>query len=452
MNQEESTELTFPQGLFHGKELNFRITADQKWVSAFDIIQYAGGQKYPQKVWERLMETYKNEITTICRYSKFGKKGTPVVNAKGLVKLLMWIPGDLAKQFRSTAANILVRYLGGDTTLCQEIETINELHIASPNNNGSIFRNDETVQKNLLFTQDQLNNSKNLLTYFGEKTNIFYMFLIYSNGKFYIKFGIVHLRDFKVRFMEHCKEFNTENICCVFAIQCKEVTKLESEFKKTLFYMLNKKEIQKSNGSGFHTEIFELDSDITSNKIKTEIMKVVGDRIIDPPPTYSYNPTQICNLDIEKEKTLQEKERTKQIEESEKTKRLQIEFEMKKMEQFEESEKNKRLQIEFEMKKMEQNNSSRIGIDIIEPALVVENNVHFQWFVEHVRYRENSLLNLTDLCVAKEGKKLSSRPASVVKNEMENFIKTTFPDIKHEYTDSSLKKIRYKGWLHLYIV
>ena len=77
MNQEESTELTFPQGLFHGKELNFRITADQKWVSAFDIIQYAGGQKYPQKVWERLMETYKNEITTICRYSKFGKKGTP---------------------------------------------------------------------------------------------------------------------------------------------------------------------------------------------------------------------------------------------------------------------------------------------------------------------------------------------------------------------------------------
>lgn len=129
--------LKFPEGIFKGKEP--RIT--KEYVSVYDIISVAGNQKNPRKVWERLKEMYNEEVVSFCYNLKFpgpGQRETPCINAKGLVKLLMWIPGKLAQEFRNQTADIMIRYLGGDTTLINEIKVTNNLHIQ--NGENDIFR------------------------------------------------------------------------------------------------------------------------------------------------------------------------------------------------------------------------------------------------------------------------------------------------------------------------
>jgi len=249
------------------------------------------------------------------------QRETPVVNAQELVLLLMKVPGEKAKQFRSAGANILVRYLGGDTTLIEEVQAINEAHIQNPDSQVAIFRNSDIVQQNLSFTRDQINQSKKLITKYGDKSDIFYTMLFNYEQTQYVKFGIVHTRPLQIRYLEHEKEF--EKICCVSAIQCKEVSKVESEFKKTSFCLSNKSQVPKSDGVGYHTEVFQLTENITLDTIKKEIIDTIGDRALDPlPPNYN----ELTNIDIEKEKTKQiELQSQSQVEiEQEKTKQIEL--------------------------------------------------------------------------------------------------------------------------------
>jgi len=190
-------------GEFAGREHEIRITPD-KMISVIDFIRVVGGQKKPQNVWYDIKKKYKNELGTFCSQYKFpgqGKTTGPVINVQGMVKLLFLLPGDLAKQFRSKSAEVMIRYLGGDLTLIDEIKAIDQVHINNPNNNLQVFR--EEVKTQLLLNFDQMNHSSHLLLYFGGKTYIFYTLLVLYDGKWYIKFGIVHIRDFFDRFKEH---------------------------------------------------------------------------------------------------------------------------------------------------------------------------------------------------------------------------------------------------------
>jgi len=140
--------MKFPQGIFAGKEP--RIT--KEYVSVFDIIKVAGGQKNPKETWKNLMKIHEEEVVQFCDYLKFpgaGQRETPCVNAKGLVKLLMWIPGKLAQEFRNQTADIMIRYLGGDTTLINEIKHTDQLHIQ--NGESNIFR--KVIKKKLQYDE-----------------------------------------------------------------------------------------------------------------------------------------------------------------------------------------------------------------------------------------------------------------------------------------------------------
>ena len=46
----------------------------------------------------------------------------PVITLEGALKLITWLPGDMAKDYRSKACSILTCYLGGDSSLVEEIE------------------------------------------------------------------------------------------------------------------------------------------------------------------------------------------------------------------------------------------------------------------------------------------------------------------------------------------
>lgn len=323
----QNSELTF-SGVFKGRENEIRITED-KMISAFDFIKVVGGHKKPKNVWYDIEKRYKNELALFSGQFKFpgrGKTLTPVINVNGMVKLLFWLPGEMAKKFRSTSAETMIRYLGGDLSLLDEIKTIDNEHNTNPNNIAKFFR--EEVNSNKLFNKDQINHSNNLINHFKDKKDIFYMFSFKYLEEWYSKFGIVgEVREFYNRVLEHQKEF--EDICFHLVLQCNNVYKIENEFKETSIYSINKTKIPKKNG-GYHVEILKLSEIVTTESIKNEMIRVAGDRILDPPPEYSELNTKDLSLDIEKEKTkqIELQEQTKQIEIQEKTKQLQLELEI----------------------------------------------------------------------------------------------------------------------------
>jgi hypothetical protein len=320
--EQELIQLKF-DGIFKGKEKEIRITPNKE-ISVFDFIKVVGGQAQPRKTWLDIEKKYKKEVVTFCNNFKFEGKGqrlTPVVNVQGMVKLLFWLPGELAKQFRSKSAEVMIRYLGGDTTLIDEIKSIDQEHINNPNNIAQVFRNEVTERQ--LFNQDQINTSKRLINYYGDKRDIFYMFSFKYLEEWYAKYGMVgEVRNFHQRVQQHISEF--QDICFHNVLQCSNINKVESDFKETAIFQMNKVKIPKKYG-GNHTEVIKLSEIVTTEIIKEEMIKVAGDRMLDPPPRYTQ---QIENgtgtsLEVEKERSDQERERTKQKE---------IELEIKRME------------------------------------------------------------------------------------------------------------------------
>ena len=69
-----------------------------------------------------------------------GQRDTPVTDARGLVMIMNLLPGRQAAQFRMKAADVLVRYLGGDRTLISEIQRNASAQDALPEDNiGRLF-------------------------------------------------------------------------------------------------------------------------------------------------------------------------------------------------------------------------------------------------------------------------------------------------------------------------
>jgi hypothetical protein len=97
-------------------------------VAVFDVLQLITGcaRNNARVLWLRLLEAHP-ELATICSQFKFNTRGrgchqeTPAVDAKGMVQVLMALPGPAAVQFMLKAADVLVRYLGGDETLAAEV-------------------------------------------------------------------------------------------------------------------------------------------------------------------------------------------------------------------------------------------------------------------------------------------------------------------------------------------
>jgi hypothetical protein len=329
-------------GVFHGREKEIRITSN-KMISVFDFIKVVGGQKDPYSTWNRILNEHKDEVQAFCTNLKFpgsGQKLTPVVNVQGMVKLLFWLPGETAKQFRSKSAEVMIRYLGGDLTLIDEIKAIDQCHVENPNNVAQMFR--EEVNNNNLLNFNQINNSNQLLSYFGSKTNVLYMLIFYLSEKWYLKFGIVNVRPFFERYNEHVLELGPD-ICVIDAFQSPDITIIESEHKSTPFFRQHKTILPKKTGVGNHTEIYELTETLTYQMIKTEILKTAGERITDPPPSYvaiENNGELTKQIECQElTKQIECQELTKQIQYQELTKQMEIELEIKK--------------IEWEMKKME---------------------------------------------------------------------------------------------------
>jgi len=116
-------------------------------VSVYDIMcaicHY--DSRHVQTYYSRLC-AHHPDVRTNCVAIKFsgqGQRATPCTDAKGLVMIMNLLSGANAAQFRLKAADVMVRYLGGDQTLISEIQRNAAVQGALPDDNiGRLFAED----------------------------------------------------------------------------------------------------------------------------------------------------------------------------------------------------------------------------------------------------------------------------------------------------------------------
>lgn len=116
-------------------DATIRVTEDGRF-SVYDVIRVACGSKNPWQIWggdktkrkgrqRGLSERYPELLRNTEEFKFSGRGGaarpTPVITKQGLIELLQVLPGEVGAKFRKETAQIILRYLDGDTTLADEV-------------------------------------------------------------------------------------------------------------------------------------------------------------------------------------------------------------------------------------------------------------------------------------------------------------------------------------------
>jgi hypothetical protein len=106
--------------------VRFTWIEQTQYISVRDLIMVMCDQNNDRagKTWRNFDEARKQELASSLKVYKFpgqGQQEMAVISFKGAIKLLMWLPGEKAKIFRSKAADILTRYYAGDKTLLRDV-------------------------------------------------------------------------------------------------------------------------------------------------------------------------------------------------------------------------------------------------------------------------------------------------------------------------------------------
>jgi prophage antirepressor-like protein len=80
---------------------------------------------------------------------------------------------------------------------------------------------------------------------------------------------------------------------------------------------------------------------------------------------------------------------------------------------------------------------------------LLKDNQFYQWLDKNVILQKGSVLRLKDVVSLYAGRKLHPKAASILRLELEMYIKNKYTSIKSEYSDSSFNGERYKGWLNV---
>ena len=114
------------QELDAGSVQKIRKTAeDPPRVAVYDVLQVVTGcsAQNCSVIYSRVSDAFP-DVLTDCSYFKFsgrGQRETPVADARTVVEIIMVLPGRAAARVRKAAADVMVRYLGGDPALVEEV-------------------------------------------------------------------------------------------------------------------------------------------------------------------------------------------------------------------------------------------------------------------------------------------------------------------------------------------
>ena len=94
-------------------------------VSVIDVVQAITGKdaRHAAEDVRGLCSSYPevDGISVHYRFPGRGQRDTPVADVRGIVEIVMLLPGRQAARVRRQAAELLVRFLGGDIALVDEV-------------------------------------------------------------------------------------------------------------------------------------------------------------------------------------------------------------------------------------------------------------------------------------------------------------------------------------------
>lgn len=103
-----------------------RYDPETKRGSVLDVVQLVTGcdQAHMSRTLTSILERFPdlNSLMPIHKFPGRGQRDTPVAPLPVLVKVIMLCPGKTALKWRLNAAEVLCRALGGDSSLCAEIQ------------------------------------------------------------------------------------------------------------------------------------------------------------------------------------------------------------------------------------------------------------------------------------------------------------------------------------------
>lgn len=290
-----------------------RVTSGiPKRVSVFDLIAGMTGSKNPQLSFKRLADEHP-EVRTLSSDFTFtgqGQRATPVCDVKGAVRIMLLLPGRAAARFRESTAHLLIRYLGGDETLVDEIranaatqQTLPDQHPirafgeAVDDMNRYRFASPNMIGKSLHDFKD---------------SRVVYLIVFCVNGVIYIKFG--KSESSLLRMETHLKDYPNAVIYCMMVAN--DIKRIEDEYKLRMKYKgkLTDLVINRQNCTEIIKELSPEEAEAQLQSIKTEIDNSEHMRL------------ELKRLDVE-------------------TKRLEAEIETKKLDN-----ESKRMQAELKKK------------------------------------------------------------------------------------------------------
>ncbi|KAK9844732.1 hypothetical protein WJX74_006124 [Apatococcus lobatus] len=134
------------------------VVGPPRRVSAIDVVKTVTNNSQYRRTWKDLLSAYP-EVGVHTTYFKFpgqGQRQTPVVDARGIVLIVNLLPGERAAKFRAAGADVLVRYLGGDLSLVDEIRGIRRAQEALPAHDPArIFGEAVEARQQIPFSYEQ---------------------------------------------------------------------------------------------------------------------------------------------------------------------------------------------------------------------------------------------------------------------------------------------------------
>lgn len=257
-------------GEFNGKKIRV-LNENPKKCSLYDILTLLG-DKSCSKTFFRLKEKYPEDVS-LCTYYKFpigqGQKDTPIVDANALVQILMIIPGEKACIFRSKAAKILVRYLGGDLTLFPEIQKNYEIQEKEPDHFGFKDLVMENIDK---ATKPSFDFLTPMITPTLLAPNVVYIMWIgycHKNNVHIYKYG--QTLDIKDRSRGHKAEQKSEEYILQISLGIHRTNELEKTIENFVTKLKTRLNVDKIN---LNREIFVCRNNDDLKEIMNKIIKV----------------------------------------------------------------------------------------------------------------------------------------------------------------------------------
>jgi hypothetical protein len=225
-------------------------------VSVYDVIKVVSGNVNEHDTWKLLSATHPEVLAMTSKFhfrDGQGQRPTPVADMKGILHVVNLLPGANAAKFRNGTINLLIRFLGGDVTLKDTIDGINEFHESGAAESTVVdlvlpapLTATMTTNKYALLSSTMVDMD---LSCFKNK-ELVYLLIFECDGKIYIKFG--RTTNIHNRMSGHFREIPGVQIYCLH--ESKDAQGVEGKFKEKMKYM------------GYLTEV------IVNGKKQTEIL------------------------------------------------------------------------------------------------------------------------------------------------------------------------------------